>query len=66
MKILEHNATTDEVIERDMTAEEAAQFEKDQAERSEQIAKIEEQIKAKEALLKRLGITAEEAALLLA
>lgn len=65
MKILEHNATTGEVIERDMTAAEAAQFQKDEAERAAQMAKIEADAKAKADLLTRLGITADEAKLLL-
>jgi len=66
MKILEHNATTGEVIERDMTAAEAAQLKKDEAEKAAQIAKIEADARAKADLLTRLGITADEARLLLA
>jgi hypothetical protein len=60
------NATTGEEIEREMNAKEFAQYELDQAER--ETAKAEEIVKAaaKAALLERLGITAEEAALLLA
>jgi hypothetical protein len=60
------NATTGEEIEREMNAEEFAQYEIDQA-RSEAL-KAEEAAKAaaKAELLERLGITAEEAALLLA
>ena len=65
MKILEHNAATGEVIDREMTEAELAQHEKDQAERAAQIAKLEEDAKSKEVLLKRLGITEEEAQLLL-
>jgi len=65
MKIIEHNVETGEVIERDMTKEEAAQYKKDQAERTAQIAEIEAKATAKAALLDRLGITAEEATLLL-
>jgi hypothetical protein len=65
MKILEHNATTGEVIERDMTEEELAQQEIDEAERAERIAKMQADATAKAALLERLGITADEAALLL-
>jgi len=65
MKIKEHNATTDEVIERDMTEEELAQHEIDEAAREAQIAKIEADAIAKVALLERLGITADEAKLLL-
>jgi hypothetical protein len=65
MKIYEHNIETGEAIERDMTADELAQYQADQA---DQVARIEaEATKAatKAALLERLGITADEAALLL-
>lgn len=65
MKIKEHNTTTGEVIERDMTEAEAVQLEKDEAQRSAQIAKIQADAKAKADLLTRLGITADEAKLLL-
>lgn len=60
-----HNTETDEVIDREMTAAEIADFEavnaKIEADRAEAIAKAEQ----KSALLERLGITEEEAALLL-
>ena len=60
-----HNAQTNEIIEREMNAEEFAQWQKDQAIivaiNEAEIAKA----KAKEALLNRLGITADEAKLLL-
>jgi hypothetical protein len=65
MKIKEHNVETGEAVERDMTEAEAEQYAADQA---DQVARIEaEAVKAatKAALLDRLGITAEEAALLL-
>jgi hypothetical protein len=60
-----HNTETDEVIEREMNAEEFAQWESDQAK-----AAVEAQAKAqaatdKAALLAKLGITANEAKLLL-
>ena len=64
--IKEHNVETGEVIERELNAEELAQFEgslKDQAERdADQAAKEAD----KAALLAKLGITADEAKLLLA
>ena len=67
---IEVNCTTGEVTERDLTAEElqaqadaAAQAE---AERVAAEAEAAEKATAKAALLKRLGITADEAALLLA
>jgi hypothetical protein len=60
-----HNADTDTVIDREMTDAEFAQHEIDQEkalkENAEQAAKAD----AKAALLERLGITADEAALLL-
>jgi len=69
-KAIEVNCTTGEVTERDLTAEElqaqadaAAQAE---AERVAAEAEAAEKATAKAALLKRLGITADEAALLLA
>ena len=65
LKILEHNATTGEVIERDLTAEEVAQNKLDVV--NEQVRKAEEvaRARAKVALLDKLGITADEAKLLL-
>lgn len=65
MKITEHNVETGEVIKRDMTKDEAAQHKIDEAARVAMIAKIEADATAKAALLERLGITAEEATLLL-
>ena len=69
-KAIEINCTTGEVTERDLTAEElqaqadaSAQAE---AERLAAEAEAEAKATAKSALLKRLGITADEAALLLA
>jgi hypothetical protein len=65
MIITEHNIETGEVIKRDMTKDEAAQHKIDEAARVAMIAKIEADAIAKAALLERLGITAEEATLLL-
>ena len=65
MKILEHNVTTGEVIERDMTKAEADQYKKDQAATAARIAEEEAKATAKAALFDRLGITADEAKLLL-
>ena len=69
-KAIEVNCETGEVTERDLTAEELqaqadaqAQYE---AERVAAEAEAAEKATAKAALLKRLGITADEAALLLA
>jgi hypothetical protein len=63
--IKEVNATTGEVIEREMNAEELAQLEIDEAESlaSKQAQAVKAEAKA--ALLDRLGITEDEAKLLL-
>lgn len=60
-----HNIQTNEVIDREMNDAEFAKYEADQA--LQAIAQVEAKAKAtaKAALLKKLGITAEEAQLLL-
>lgn len=62
--VTEYDCSTGETIVRDMNKEELKQYEADQA----KFAKIREELKQKEekrlALLARLGITEEEAALL--
>lgn len=63
--IKEVNAETGEEIIRNMNAEEIAQLEKDRAEFAAQKAKFEADAVAKAALLDRLGITEQEARLLL-
>lgn len=67
---IEVNCTTGEVIERPLTAEELAQREADDQAHAEANAKEDADKAAAQAakaeLLARLGITAEEAALLLA
>jgi hypothetical protein len=69
MKITEINGLNDSVIEREATPEEIAQITKDSNEA--EAAKAEQELIAaqkaidKAALLDRLGITADEAALLL-
>jgi hypothetical protein len=60
------NAETGEEIEREMNADELAQLEKDKANTAAETAALETNAMAKAALLKRLGITADEAKLLLA
>lgn len=60
-----HNAETNEVIEREMNAEELAQRQKDTKQAEEAQANAQAQVAAKAALLERLGITEEEAKLLL-
>ena len=60
-----HNVETGEIIEREMTTEEIAQQEKDQRDFATFRAEVETKAQAKAALLTRLGITADEAKLLL-
>ena len=60
-----HNSETDEVIEREMNSEELAQLEADKAKaEAEAAAKAEAEAK-RQHLLEKLGITADEARLLL-
>lgn len=66
MKITETNGATGETIEREATPEEIAQLEAAQAEAAEAITAAALKAEAKAGLLARLGITAEEAELLLA
>jgi len=60
-----HNTETDEVIDREMTAAEFKIYEADQKAIAIEKAEAEAKAEAKAALLTRLGITAEEATLLL-
>lgn len=66
---IEHDVATGEIIVRDMTADELAQQEKDIANlaklQADQAKADTARSKAKAALLDKLGITADEAALLL-
>ena len=64
--IVIHNTQTGEIIERDMTPEELAQHQKDLANAQAEQIKKQEKAAAKEALLEKLGISADEAKLLLA
>lgn len=66
MKIREHNVETGEIIERDATAQELAQLKADATAEADRIKTLNDDITAKAALLNRLGITADEAKLLLA
>ena len=65
MKITEHNLLTGEIVEREQTAAELAQVAADkvsyQAEADAQIAKVA----ARQAVLDKLGLTEQEAQLLL-
>jgi hypothetical protein len=55
-----HNIETDEVIDREMNDDEFAQYEAEKA--AQAIAKAEAQVKenAKQAILDRIGLTADE------
>jgi hypothetical protein len=61
-----HNIETDEIINREMTDDEFVLYQQDESRESAKQAQAQAQATAKAALLKRLGITADEAALLLA
>ena len=63
---LVHNVETGEVSEVELTAQELAQLEADKNEKLKEAEATEVKETTKAALLDRLGITAEEAALLLA
>jgi phosphopantetheinyl transferase (holo-ACP synthase) len=63
--IVIHNAVTGEIIEREMTSDELAQFEKDKIEDATRAAEQAAKDADKAALLAKLGITADEAKLLL-
>jgi hypothetical protein len=61
-----HDTETDEIIDREMTAAEFKQYEADQAKIDALKAEAELKAANKSALLERLGITEDEAKLLLA
>lgn len=61
-----HNVDADEIIDREMNDEEYAQWELDVAADEARLAAIEKAANDKAALLDKLGITADEAKLLLA
>jgi hypothetical protein len=60
-----HNTETNEVIDREMTNAEFAQYEIDQAEEAKRQTEAQAKATAKAALLAQLGITEEQAKLLL-
>lgn len=70
MKIIErtHNVETNKIVdtEREMTVEELAKWKIDKAQLDAKIEADKAKVAEKAALLAKLGITAEEAALLLA
>ena len=60
-----HNVETDEVIDREMTDAEFAQYETDQAANAAAQAEAESKAVQRQAILDRLGLTADEAKLIL-
>jgi len=60
-----HNVETDEVIDREMNDVEFAQYEADKTAQAVAKTEAEARVAEKQALLDRLGITADEAKLLL-
>jgi phosphopantetheinyl transferase (holo-ACP synthase) len=60
-----HNTETNEVIDREMTDVEFAAYEADQTAQAARQAELAAKESARQALLTKLGITAEEASLLL-
>lgn len=62
MLITIHNCETNEIIEREMNADEIAQYKTNQ---TAVLAEVTAKQAARAALLEKLGITADEAALLL-
>jgi hypothetical protein len=60
-----HNIEIDEVIDREMNDQEFSAYQADQAAQLVKQAEVKAKATAKAALLTRLGITAEEAQLLL-
>jgi len=65
MIIKEHNVETNEIIEREMTASEIAQIESDMLQTQLEAETFAIKKAEKNALLAKLGITADEAKLLL-
>jgi hypothetical protein len=60
-----HDLATDEVIDREMTAAEIKVYEKEKAAEAAKLAEGEAKAAEKQAILDRLGLTADEAKLIL-
>ena len=60
-----HNTETNEIINREMTDEEFAIYQEDVAQSKAKAAELIEKAAARQAILDKLGLTADEAALLL-
>jgi hypothetical protein len=64
-QVTEHNSITGETIVRDMTADELAQYQLDQAEAAKEAEAEAARQAARQAVLDKLGLSADEAAALL-
>lgn len=64
-KIVDLSENTEIIIEREMTPEEFAEYEFNEAKRQAELIDLEAKEAARQALLDKLGITADEAKLLL-
>jgi hypothetical protein len=60
-----YNVETNEIIEREMNDAEFAQYQADQEAEAQRKAEAEAKVAARQAILDRLGLTEEEARLLL-
>jgi len=60
-----HNVETGEIVDREMNLDEIAEYEKTVKQSKTRAAALQSEADTKAALLDRLGITADEAALLL-
>ena len=60
-----HNTETDEIIDREMNSAEFAQYEADQAANEARLAEAATKATQRQAILDRLGLTEDEARLLL-
>jgi hypothetical protein len=60
-----HNTEIDEIIDREMTDEEYAEYQAEQSVQAAKQAEAEAKATARQEILDRLGLTADEAALLL-
>lgn len=60
-----HNVETDEVIDREMTDQEFAEYETHRLANEAKLAELAEKAQARQAILDRLGLTEDEAKILL-
>jgi hypothetical protein len=60
-----HDVLTNEIIDREMTDQEFTQYQADETAYAARLAEEANKVVERQAILKRLGITAEEATLLL-